>query len=152
MCPRPPRLADAQAVADLLGSLEPSERFRTRWDVERLRWRFGTELLGYRAVVASDGIRGGLALVRVRRRGNARELVIAALFVPGGDASARRSLARRVRHAARADADYALAAGAVPGFIPAPGGGPALTTRSLSVAAPTSVDEFDFAMGDIELF
>ena len=145
-------LADAPAVDALLAALAPSAKFRTRWDRERLRWRYGTELLGYRAVVAPAGVRDGLALVRVRQRGRARELVIAALLVPGGDVASRRALVRRVRHEARTDADYALAAGAVPGFIPANAGGPELTTRSLRVTAPTSVDEFDFAMGDIELF
>jgi hypothetical protein len=145
-------LADTPALDRLLASRAPSALLRTRWDAARLRWRYGTDLLGYRAIAAPGGIDGGLALVRVRRRGSARELVVASLLVPGDDPAARRALVRRVRRAAHAAADYALAAGAVPGFLRANAVGPVVTTRSLAITAPASVAEFDFAMGDIELF
>ena len=37
-------------------------------------------------------------------------------------------------------------------LIPLPGQGPIVTTRDLATPGPTSVDAFDFSLGDLELF
>ena len=63
---------------------EPDVRaIRTNVAVGFLRWRFGTELLGYRLIDDPDAA----VVVRTRRRGPATELVVAAL-VRGDWASA----------------------------------------------------------------
>lgn len=145
-------LADAQAVDQLLDSRRPSERLRTRLSVPVLRWRYGGDLLGYRAVTVGDNARGGLAFVRLRRRGSAREAVLAEMLVPRDESRARRRLVREVMGTVRSEADYVLALGRVPRFIPVSRLGPVLTTRGLAYPPPLSVSSFALTLGDIELF
>jgi hypothetical protein len=127
-------------------------RFRTRADAAFVAWRYGTPLLGYRAVVAPDGIRYGTAFVRRRQRGAARELVLAMLVTPAGSPAARRALVREVVRQAKSDADYVLGVGSVPGCVQVRSFGPIMTTRDVSVAAPRDVAAFQVELGDLELF
>jgi GNAT superfamily N-acetyltransferase len=147
-------LADAAGVDALL-----ARRTRVRNDCVHtnvtaafLRWRYGTPLLGYRAVVAPGGVAEGLAIFRVRARGAAKEIALGAVLVPDGD---RRTARRLVRQVARTtDADYLLAIGrgwsGPGGLVRLPRVGPLLTYREVTAAAPPAA--WDLTLGDIELF
>jgi hypothetical protein len=110
-----------------------------------------------RAVVAPGGVEEGLAIVRARRRGPAREAVLAEVLVAGDDARARRALVRRVRRAVDADYVMAIAPPAralADGLVPLPSLGPVLTWRRLATPrlhAPHR-DQWRLTLGDIELF
>jgi hypothetical protein len=119
---------------------------------EFVDWRFGTPLLGYRAVLVGEQVADGLAFVRVRRRGGARECVLAQMIVPRAGRGQLRRLVRKVAREVRGDADYLLAIGRPPGFVPLPALGPVVTTRAVSSPAPHSIAEFDLVLGDVELF
>jgi GNAT superfamily N-acetyltransferase len=148
----------AEVVADpgfaaLLAAREPAPgRFRTRVDDSFVAWRYGTALLGYRAVIAPDGVDRGTAFVRRRRRGTSRELVLAMLLTPAGSPSARRELVREVVRQAKSEADYVLGVGAIPGCVRVRSFGPIMTTRDVSVHAPREVGAFQVELGDLELF
>jgi GNAT superfamily N-acetyltransferase len=139
-----PGLVGARATA--------ADRLRTRIDVPFLAWRYATPLLQYRAVVAPGGIENGVAFVRVRRRGAAREVVLALTLVPEGSPNAAKSLLRKVRRVVRRDADYLLGIGTVPGCVRVASFGPVVTTRDAADRAPRDVAAFDLSLGDVELF
>jgi GNAT superfamily N-acetyltransferase len=145
-------LADEAGVAELLAARAPATGLRTNLRPDVLRWRFGTPLLGYRAVAAPQGLRAGLAVFRIRRRGPAREAALVALLTRAGD---RRGAAALVRAVARqADADYVLALGGPArwpgGLVRIPKVGPILTCKPVVAAAvPPS---WDLTLGDVELF
>jgi GNAT superfamily N-acetyltransferase len=147
-----------EVVADpgftaLLSRREPTPgRYRTRVDPSFCAWRYGTPRLGYRAVVAPGGVDHGVAFVRRRRRGAARELVLAMLATPSGIASARRDLVREVIRQAKSHADYVLGVGAIPGCVQVRSFGPIMTTRDVAVRAPRDVAAFHVELGDLELF
>jgi GNAT superfamily N-acetyltransferase len=124
---------------ELLDASAPLDRLRTRRTREYLEWRFGTPLLRYRAVRTPNGV----ALVRVRRRGATREAVLA--LVAAHDL-------RAVRRALRPHADHLIGVGKVPGCVRVRAFGPIVTTRAVRLDAPRKVDDFDFSMGDVELF
>ena len=86
----------------------------------------------------------GQAIFRLRRRGGAIECTVCEHI------GTARVLADLLRHSG---ADYLVTArSGTSGGIPVPWGGPMLTTRDLAGEAPTSVEEFAFGLGDIELF
>ena len=136
-------LADTAAVDTLLARTAAPRAGAVGTNVTGafLRWRFGTSLLGYRAVVAPGGVADGVAIFRVRARGAAKEAALGAVLVPGGDRRA-------------ADADYLLAIGPGPlgpgGLVRLPRVGPLLTYRAVTEAAPPVA--WDLTLGDIELF
>ena len=147
-------LGDEPSVDALLASLAHpgATGVQTNLSTAYLRWRFGTPLLGYRAVVASGGVADGLAIFRVRARGAAKEVALSAVLVPDGD---RRAASRLVRAVARvADADYLLAIGrerlGPGGLVRLPRVGPLLTYRAVSAPAPPAA--WNLTLGDIELF
>ena len=148
----PEVLADADGISTLLARRAPSRGLATRLSPEFLHWRFGTPLLGYRAIPAPGGVGDGLAIFRIRQRGSAREAALVSLLTPAGG---RRTAAALVRAVARtADADYVLALG---GGLRWPGGltrlprvGPIFTCRT--VAASEIPARWDLTLGDIELF
>jgi len=145
-------LADS-AFAALLAAREPEpDKFRTRVDESFVGWRYGTPLLGYRAVVAPGGVEHGVAFVRLRRRGEARELVLAMLLTPTAARPARRDLVREVVRRSRSDADYVLGVGTVPGCVQVRSFGPIMTTRDVSIRAPREIGAFAVELGDLELF
>ena len=117
-----------------------------------LAWRFGTPLLGYRAVVAERGLEQGVAFFRLRARGPAQEAAVVAVLAHAGD---RRTAGALVREIARvAKADYLLAIGSGPvgpgGMVRIPHVGPLMTWRAVTATAPPA--RWDLALGDIELF
>ena len=146
-------LADTGAVDALLAArARPAAGVETELSSEYLRWRFGTPLLGYRAVVARGGPDRGLALFRLRARGPAQEAALVALLTRAGD---RRSASALVREVARvAGADYLLAidrARFLPGgLVRLPKAGPLLTWRSVTATTPPAA--WHVTLGDIELF
>jgi GNAT superfamily N-acetyltransferase len=139
-----------RAVDDLLTLAEatpPPPGLVTRRDRDHLLWRYGFAPLHYRVVRSDDAA----AIVRLRRRGPARELVIAEVFGP--DVGAVRRLLRRLRR--DLDADHLLTLARPPHPAPwlptLPRLGPHLTVRDLAGTGP-GLDQFRFALGDIELF
>ena len=142
-------LRDEELAAGLLARDEaPQGALRTRFDPSVLRWRFGLDDLAYRAV--TDDLDTGVAFVRVRRRGDAREAAIALTLAPSR--RARRRLLAAVREQLRPHADYLLTIGPSPGFVPVRRLGPVVTARRVAETPPATVREFGFTLGDIELF
>jgi len=147
-------LADETALAALLATRPPGAGLRTRTSPAFLRWRYATPLLSYRAFVARGGVEEGVALVRVRPRGRAREAVLCELLAAEGDVRIERALTRAVeRHV---DADYVLRLGGPvagrDGFVRLPGQGPVLTCRAAAGRAPARLGSWRLTMGDVELF
>jgi GNAT superfamily N-acetyltransferase len=142
---------DDALLEELLSAPGTGTRLHTRASRSFLRWRYASAALPYRAIVAPGGPERGVALMRLRRRGHAREVVVAALL--GSDTTrARRALLREVRRSIDGHADYMIGIGSLPGFAPVPALGPIVTTRALSEQAPDSIAGFRLTMGDIELF
>jgi hypothetical protein len=143
-------LRDQPAVDRLLARHVRSEgALRTRLTPAVLAWRFGLPELAYR-VIADDSA-DGVAFVRIRRRGGAREAAVA-LDLASPDNAARRRLFGRVRRALRRDADYLLALGSVPGFVPVRRLGPLVTARAAAGEPPHTISDLDLKLGDVELF
>jgi GNAT superfamily N-acetyltransferase len=145
---------DDRGVAQLCAARAARTGLRTHLDARVLRWRFGWPELRYRAVLAGRDPAEGLAILRVRRRGSAREAALAALLVPGCDPALRRALVRRVTRGV--DADYLIGIGDElrgTGLFAVPGQGPALTWRAVAPdAAPIALDRWHLTLGDVELF
>ncbi|MEO6468370.1 MAG: GNAT family N-acetyltransferase [Acidimicrobiia bacterium] len=145
-------LADAPAIDALLARRARSADLTTNVTGDYLRWRFGTPLLGYRAIPAASGVRDGLAIFRIRARGSAREAALVALLTPAGDRKAAAGLVKELVRVA--DADYVLGLGGPPvwpgGMVRLPRIGPMLTCRPIGDGvAPT---RWNLTLGDIELF
>lgn len=116
---------------------------------EYLRWRYGLSELGYRVVTLENDPTAGIAVVRMRRRGEVVESTLVELLVPR-PRSVARLMMRRVGDLL--GADYVIGLGARPGgALPLPGRGPMLTFRPVAgerIATP----EFSLSLGDVELF
>mgnify|MGYP001347444215 CR=1 FL=1 len=152
--------AGTSLVAAGAASQAADQRWRTDRTPQWLAWRYGLEALAYRVLTSADlGGSGsstaavdGAAVFRLRRRGSATEATVAEVLTP--DPATRRSLVRGVLRAT--GADYALVAGAGslgwPPSISLPAFSPLLTWRAVTAEAPATLDDFDFAVGDIALF
>ncbi|MFV0309364.1 MAG: GNAT family N-acetyltransferase [Desertimonas sp.] len=109
-------------------------------------WRYGMLELRYRVVEDDEAA----LVVRLRRRGAGRELVVAESL---GAAVAADRLAVRV--ARDVDATHVVRLGGPDvrhGFMPMPGGGPVLTWRALNDHGPPPLSNWALTMRDIELF
>jgi GNAT superfamily N-acetyltransferase len=142
-------LVDESEVAELVAGM-PSTGIRTDLNLAVLRWRYGFEPLHYRGLRMSDG--GGVGLFRLRRRGPALECVVGHVLAPDG--TSRRRLLSRIAKVSGADqvlqiTDRPYLAG---GFLPLPGGGPALTWRALTDVRMPPLADWGLTMGDVELF
>ncbi|MDQ1481827.1 MAG: hypothetical protein QOI44_2688 [Actinomycetota bacterium] len=141
------------SVHNLLATVGAPTRLRTARSPAYLRWRYGLDSLGYRAIALDDDPVSGLAIFRVRRRGDATEAGISEVIVPNGDDAARRRLLALV--ARRTGADYAIRVGRASiraGYVPFPRQGPILTWRPLAdQARPPALGELDLSLGDVEL-
>lgn len=146
-------LADTAAIEDLLAAIPPPSALRTRRSPAYLRWRYDSfPPLRYRAVVAGEP-RKGVAVFRLRRRGESVEAAI--VEVLARDQRTRRRLLADVRRACGADHAILLSrdrTAVAAGFLPLPGRGPILTCRPLRGDGPSQIAGWDFALGDIELF
>jgi GNAT superfamily N-acetyltransferase len=170
----PPRIG-APHVAEILGHassvgllLEESDawdpRLRTLRDVEYLRWRYGAApFLDYRAVAAERGGRlRGLAIFRVRPRGQLWETTIAELIVPRDDHRTSRRLLGTIVASAHVDhVTCHFPPGSAPGraaltkgFIRAPFGMTfvAKPLRAAIVPAPDELRSWALSLGDLEVF
>ena len=142
---------DIEAVADdlpdLLARLPLAQGLTTWRTVDHLRWRYGFAPLHYRAIRDDEGI----AIVRVRRRGPAREIVLAEMLAP--DRRVARRLDATIRRTFAGDHLLALSRSPhpLPRMLTAPGLGPHLTLRDLASTAP-SPDRLRLSLGDVELF
>ena len=148
----PDLLAD-ERIETLLGAIGPATGLRTARTPAYLRWRYGLTALGYRAIAIDDDPTAGIAIFRVRRRGEATEAGISDVLVPRADPAATRRLLARVARETRAD--YAIRLGRPMlrgGYLPFPRQGPILTWRPLAdpAAAPPLAD-LDLSLGDVEL-
>lgn len=137
----------ASELADLALQLPDTGGTTTRRDAEHLAWRYGFGPLHYRVIRTDDSA----AIVRVRRRGNAREAVLAEVLSP--DAKATATLTRRVRRALSPDYLITLDCAPHPSrwWPTLPGVGPHLTLRALATAPPKP-SQLKLSLGDIELF
>jgi hypothetical protein len=130
----------------------PRHGLTTMRDAAYLRWRYaGLPALAYRVVTLSSDPAEGVAVVRLRRRGCAREATVAELFAPSPLAALRLST-RVVRGSG---ADYTLTMPVVgtpfgPG-IPVPRLGPLLVARRVG-SDPPEAAEWRLSLGDVELF
>lgn len=144
-------LADTATIDALVASRPRIATLRTNHTARSLQWRFSTPLLAYRAVTGRGGPADGVAILRVRARGNAREAALCEVLAPEDAPSARRDLVRAVRRSV--DADYLLRLGTDrDGLAPLPGQGPILTWRGVTETAPPPLDRWSLTLGDIELF
>jgi GNAT superfamily N-acetyltransferase len=147
----------AEALADDgLGELldgQPHVRGAvTRRSVAFLRWRYGLPELGYRAVTGTRGVRDGVALFRVRRRGSALETAICDVLAPGGNRRTISALARDALHIAEGGHGVGLGPVRPRGFVGLPRSGPILTRRALASDAPVDLGAWVLSLGDVELF
>ena len=151
-------LGDAAVAARLLAAAPaPGSSWQTDRSPAWLAWRFGLDALQYRVLRAGDAPGGDRhgdagAIFRLRRRGRAIEATISDVFA--GNAAARRFLVRAVLRATRAD--YAIVAGeravdVTPSFS-LPAFSPMVTWRSVNQQAEPALNDFRFAVGDLELF
>jgi len=122
--------------------------YRTRWNADRLRWRFSQPDLDYRVFEH----RGTALIFRLRRRGAATELVACEALGDRTPRSVDRAIGRAVTTTC---ASYGLRLGHPSlhrAMVPLPGGGPMLTWRGLGVQTRPAPEQWDLAMGDVELF
>ncbi len=141
---------DIASVSADLAALPPTAApaaFTTSRDRPYLDWRYGFEPLGYRVIQTDNAA----AVVRLRTRGKAAELVVADVFANSSRSS--RQPFRQLRRLRGVDHVLTLASAAhpQPPLLPVPKLGPHLTVRSLSQPAPAAA-QFRFSLGDIELF
>jgi GNAT superfamily N-acetyltransferase len=135
----------------LLASQPRASCLRTRLTPGYLRWRYGLASLAYRCLPAGDGPEDGFAVFRIHRRGQATELVVCDVLVPGAEVRRASRLLRKV--GAISPADHAITV-AQPGllrsgFLPLPGKGATLMWRPLGQTRPP---EWALTMGDLEIF
>lgn len=131
---------------DRIGAPADVREIRTNVDDAFLAWRFGTPLLGYRAV--DDGEHA--VIVRARMRGRSKELAVVAEF---GDPVASQRLAAKV--AKSAGCGYAIRIGGPnvsSGYVGLPGGGPILTWRAVNDEGFPPLPNWALTLGDVELF
>ncbi|MGH8824260.1 MAG: GNAT family N-acetyltransferase [Jiangellaceae bacterium] len=145
-------LADRAGLEALLDSL-PTDGLRTHRSVAYLTWRYGFTPLEYRAVSSPQGVRGGLIVFRLRRRGAALEAAVCEELVPADDLGTARRLLRRVLR--ESGADHAVRIGGRPpraGFMPVPGQGPQLVWRDVAGTTMPEPSAWRLGLGDVELF
>src|SRR5690606_39071198 len=75
--------SDEAAVERLLAACGSSRAIATDRSAAYLRWRYRFGPLRYRAVLVGRSIEDGVVVLRVRRRGEVREVAICEVLVPG---------------------------------------------------------------------
>jgi hypothetical protein len=159
-----PFLEYGEEMGDLLLAPQRGHRFVTPRSPEYLRWRYASApALDYRAVSEERGGRlAGLAIYRVRPRGQLWELTVCELLVRPGDGVTARRLLRDVVRAARVDhVTCSFPAGSLERrasrwsvFLPVPGG---ITFVVNHLARDVWPDPFvlrnwALSLGDLEVF
>jgi GNAT superfamily N-acetyltransferase len=146
-------LSEDASIKGLLAVRNHTTTLRTRRSPEFLRWRYGFGPLRYRAILAGDSVRDGLAIVRLRNRGTSRELVICDELLPSESETALSEITRTALHTS--GADYALRIGGAAidsGFYRLPRQGPILTWREIRKVEQPRLADWGLTMGDVELF
>jgi GNAT superfamily N-acetyltransferase len=145
-------LGDTRVGTLLESALGPSG-LRTARTADYVRWRYGLPALGYRAIALDDDPAAGVAIFRLRRRGDAVEAGVSDVIVPAGAGAAARRLLQAV--ARQTGADYAIQVGRPrlrSGFVPFPRQGPLLTWRALADHSPPPTPrDLELSLGDVEL-
>lgn len=168
--PRASDLLDAAFLDDLLEALvreRDDPRLRTPVDRRYLEWRYAAPPgLDYRTIWI-DGPGAPAALIlRGRRRGRLREVLVTEVLAPEGEAGRRgvEALLREVASGVEADYLAAVASPGTPerraltsrGYLPVPFGGPHVVVRTLapttSMPDPASPFAWRFGAGAFELF
>ena len=141
------------SIEDGLALLDPdepcprpgiSQSLNTAHTLRTLRWRYGSAPMEYRFLPGPD--KSGL-IVRLRRRGAARELVVAERIGDLSNEKAGRSIRNVMR---RVRADHAVGFGGLGGTVATDRPGPRLAIRAIE-RSPTRSD-ISFQVGDIEVF
>ena len=136
----------ADELAEQSGTLK-ARGLATSHTSEYFRWRYGFEPLHYRVIRTN----AASAVVRVRQRGPAVEVVVAELLATSRMKA--EAVLRKVR--GEIDGDHILVAGGglapLPPMLPLPRVGPVLAVRSMASHAPTRA-ELRLSLGDVELF
>jgi GNAT superfamily N-acetyltransferase len=143
-------LDDHRAIAHLLRTMSSAKGLATSRSPAYLSWRYGFEPLRYRAVIVEDDPSKGLAVFRLRRRGDALEAALCELLVPAGRGDVARRLVRQVLREARPDHLVAIGADGAR-LVPLPRQGPVLVRRDLATGAEPPPQRWSLTLGDIEL-
>lgn len=142
------------AVATLLESQPAPVGLRTGRSQAFFAWRYGFAPLQYRAVLIGGSVEDGVAVFRVRQRGDAVEASVSEVLVPEANPRLRRAALRCV--AALPGIDYALGLYEPghwrAGFLPVPGQGPNLVCRGLAAPDVPPMTGWQLNLGDVELF
>lgn len=137
-------IEDALSLLDPATLTAPTTRLTTEHTIETLRWRYATGPITYRFLRATPT--GGV-VVRLRQRGEVRELVVAQVL---GDVPAR-DIARHVRNAMDAvKADLCVSPPGLGKTVAVTALGPTLALRRLHHDVAGA--DFAWSPGDIELF
>jgi hypothetical protein len=151
-------LGDTEGLSLLLQRSETfPQRLTTLRSVDYLRWRYAAApLLDYRAIASEDG----LAIFRVRSRGELCETTVSELIARDADRAAARRLFRAVLRAARVDhVTSSFPAGSASrvrrfGSFPAPGGVTFVVNPLASDVTPDPrvMASWALTIGDLEVF
>ena len=120
-------------------------RWRTDYDLASLIWRYADGPVSYRALPI--GPDAGV-IVRVRKRGHSRELLVAEVIGDVHEDHLRATLLDALRSVR---ATHMIGPAGTPGMITTRRVGPPLTMREVAVFNPDSED-MAWAPGDLELF
>lgn len=140
-------LADPALVARLV-PVPANGELTTHRSPAYLAWRYGFEPLCYRVVALDDDPEQGVAVFRLRRRGEAVEAAVAEVLLPTPDPARARRLVQLARRAG--GADYAVYVGG--GRLAVPGQGPRLVWRAVTAPDRPVLDRWRLSLGDLELF
>jgi hypothetical protein len=144
--------ADTGSLEELLHACGRGRngRLRTARSPQYLRWRYAAGPVRYRVLLPGKRVSDGVVVFRLRRRGGAKEVVVADALLPAGPRGSRvlGALPRSV------GGDYALSVGSVrpAGWLSLGGRGPLLTWRPLADERLPTHTDLDLSAGDIELF
>jgi GNAT superfamily N-acetyltransferase len=144
---------DRGAIEDLLAMQPHRSGLATLRSPAFLAWRYGYKPLGYRVFLSPTSPVDGLAVFRLRHRGNAIEAAVCDVLVPRGDPAKVRVLMRGLARVTGADYLIRLShVFASPGpFIRVPRVGPMLTCRPLHDHQVPRLAQWDLSMGDVEM-
>lgn len=130
---------------EIIGDYEAKRSIlSTDHDLETLRWRYAGGPIEYRFL---PGLKQSGLVVRLRQRGEARELVVAATLGEPDERSHKLAIRDAMT---RLRADHFIGGAGTPGTITAGRVGPTLALRPIHSEADASM--FRWELGDIEVF
>ena len=153
----------AEAVEQLLRDSTPPPGLHTPLTTDYLRWRYAdAPLLDYRCLtVEVAGRLAGLAIGRMRRRGDLVELTVGEVITAGGSRSVTRKVLRRLRRSGADHITLCVPSGSTTerdalgsGYLVVPGRGIGLVVNPRR-PLPVDVDDpgcWGLSLGDLEVF